>query len=285
MTAFARSQFTTEWGSFSWEIRSVNQRFLEMHFKLPDNFRHLEMKIRDQIKASLHRGKVEVSLKVNETQSNQTFEVNQAILQPLAQAVSQVQHTLIEATQVNPLEVLNWPGVLGQNENEENLQQREAELMEALPSTLAALNAHREREGQALAEVILRRCEAIEKQVGLAQQLLPEIIATQTEKVRQRIATLVEELDEMRVHQEIAILAQKLDVQEELDRLRTHLDEVRHVLTSKGAVGRRLDFLMQELNREANTLGSKSADSRTSQISVELKVLIEQMREQVQNIE
>jgi uncharacterized protein (TIGR00255 family) len=286
MTAFARTQITTDWGNFSWEIRSVNQRYLETYFKLPDNQRHLEMKIRDQLKQLLHRGKVEVSLKVYDNQSNQAFKVNQAVLQPLSQAVCEVQQTLMEATQVNPLEILNWPGVLGSDELDETvLEQRETDLFAGLQQTIASLNEHRLREGAALKEIILQRCDAIDGYIDEAQQLLPEIIATQTEKLRQRIASLLEEFDEMRVHQEVAILAQKLDVHEELDRLRTHLTEVRHVMESKDAIGRRLDFLMQELNREANTLGSKSADSRTSQIGVELKVLIEQMREQVQNIE
>ncbi|MDG6774353.1 YicC family protein [Thiomicrorhabdus sp. ZW0627] len=286
MTAFARTQNTADWGNFSWEIRSVNQRFLETYFKLPENQRHLEMKIREQIKHNLHRGKVEVTLRVSDNQSQQAFKVNQSVLQPLSQAICEVQQTLMEATQVNPLEVLNWPGVLGSELVDESaLEQQEAELFEGLQNTLNALNENRLREGSALKAIILERCDAIAHYVDEAQRLLPEIIATQTEKLRERILTLVEEFDEMRLHQEVAILAQKLDVQEELDRLRTHLTEVRHVMESKDAIGRRLDFLMQELNREANTLGSKSADSRTSQISVELKVLIEQMREQVQNIE
>jgi uncharacterized protein (TIGR00255 family) len=286
MTAFARTQHTADWGSFSWEIRSVNQRFLETYFKLPDNLRHLEMAIREQLKAALQRGKVEVTLKVHETQQAGSLEINPAVLAALSQAVSQVQQALPEATHVNPLELLNWPGVLQSGSgNDQDETQRENDILRALPSAIDALNAHREREGAVLADIIRQRCQSIEQLVEQAQQLLPEIIAGQTEKLRQRILTLLDEVDEMRLHQEIAILAQKLDVQEELDRLRTHLLEVTHTLKSKEAIGRRLDFLMQELNREANTLGSKSADSRTSQISVELKVLIEQMREQVQNIE
>lgn len=286
MTAFARTQHTADWGSFSWEIRSVNQRFLEMHFKLPDNLRHLEMAIREQLKAALQRGKVEVSLKIQETQQAGSLAINPTMLAALSQAVSQVQQALPEATHVNPLELLNWPGVLqsGSLERDDD-NHREKEILSTLPAAIAALNAHREREGAVLAEIIRQRCDAIAQLVEQAQQLLPEILASQTEKLRQRILTLLDEVDEMRLHQEVAILAQKLDVQEELDRLRTHLVEVNHVLNSTDAVGRRLDFLMQELNREANTLGSKSADSRTSQISVELKVLIEQMREQIQNIE
>jgi len=286
MTAFARTQSTTEWGAFSWELRSVNQRFLEINFKLPDNYRHLEMPIREQLKSTLLRGKLEVVLKTNEHKNSNAFQVNQTILQPLVNAVNEVQQSLMEATHVNPLEVLNLPGVL-QTESitEDGQQQRETELLIGLMETLDSLNANRQREGQALANILLTRSEDIQQQVELAQQLLPEIVENQTIKLRQRIQTLIDEQDQTRFHQEAALLAQKLDIQEELDRLHTHLIEVRHIIDQPGAVGRRLDFLMQELNREANTLGSKSADSRTSKIAVELKVLIEQMREQVQNIE
>lgn len=286
MTAFARTQIATEWGSFSWEIRSVNQRFLEINFKLPDNYRYLEMKIREQLKQVLHRGKVEVTLKTQSNQNSNDFQVNQAVLQPLVMAVTEVQQSLMEATHVNPLEILNWPGVLQNNTEDETIQQQqENELLIGLQQAIDALNANRAREGQALADILQARCDEIKTQVELAQQLLPEIVENQTQKLRQRMQILLEEHDETRTHQEAALLAQKLDVQEELDRLQTHLVEVAHIMSQSGAIGRRLDFLMQELNREANTLGSKSADSRTSQIAVELKVLIEQMREQVQNIE
>jgi uncharacterized protein (TIGR00255 family) len=286
MTAFARSQATTDWGHFSWEIRSVNQRFLEIHFKLPDTLRHLETAIREQLKAALHRGKIEVSLKVQEIHQAPSLQVNPAMLAALSEAVGQVQQSLPEATHINPLELLNWPGILQTVEpTDASLEQRTSDILQALPATIETLNAHRQREGEALADIIRKRCQAIETWVEQAQQLLPEVIASHTEKLRQRMLILVEDADELRLHQEVALLAQKLDVQEELDRLRTHLREIDHVLHAKGAVGRRLDFLMQELNREANTLGSKSVDSRVSQISVELKVLIEQMREQIQNIE
>ncbi|MEA3405926.1 MAG: YicC/YloC family endoribonuclease [Pseudomonadota bacterium] len=286
MTAFARTQIATEWGGFSWELRSVNQRFLEINFKLPDNYRSLEMQVRDQLKQTLHRGKVEVTLKIHSNQNSNDFQVNQAVLQPLVMAVNEVQQSLMEATHVNPLEILNWPGVLQNNSEDEKAQkQQETELLMGLQKTIEALNANRAREGQALAEILQARSDEIKHQVDLAQQLLPDIIKHQTQKLQQRMQILLEEQDETRLHQEAALLAQKLDVQEELDRLQTHLVEVHHILSQSGAIGRRLDFLMQELNREANTLGSKSADSRTSQIAVELKVLIEQMREQVQNIE
>ncbi len=286
MTAFARIQHATEWGSYSWEIRAVNQRFLEVHTKLPEAWRHLESTIREQLKQQLQRGKIEVGLQLNENQSDQAMQIDQAVLQPLVAAVNEVQQSLMEATQVNPLDVLKWPGVLkAESADESQQQQQQTELLNGLQQAIDALNANREREGEALKAILQTRCAQIRELVEQTQGLLPQIIAAQTEKLRQRIGLLIDEADQSRFHQEVAILAQKLDVQEELDRLLTHLSEVNHVLSQQGAIGRRLDFLMQELNREANTLGSKSADSRTSQTSVELKVLIEQMREQVQNIE
>lgn len=285
MTAFARTQTPCEWGQFTWEIRSVNQRYLDLHFKLPETYRHLETTIREQLKKSLSRGKVEVSLSVENAQATQSFRINQAVLQPLVNAVNEVQQSLIEATHLNPLQILQWPGVMQTEPTQNNSKQIEESLINGLKQTIHELNAHRQREGEALCETIKQRCLDIKTLSEQAQALLPEIIERQTQKLQERILTLVKEMDDTRFHQEVTLLAQRLDVQEELDRLQTHLVEVNHVLTENGPVGRRLDFLMQELNREANTLSSKSADSRTSKIGVELKVLIEQMREQIQNIE
>lgn len=285
MTAFARTQTSCEWGQFSWEIRSVNQRYLDLHFKLPEAYRHLETAIREQLKKSLSRGKIEVCLSVEHIQVTQAFHINQTILQPLVQAVNEVQQSLIEATHVNPLQILQWPGVMQTESTQGDSEQVEASLLDGLKQTIIELNAHRQREGEALGKIIKQRCLEIQILSEQAQSLLPEIIEHQTQKLQERVLTIVKEMDDNRFHQEVALLAQRLDVQEELDRLQTHLVEVNHVLTESGPVGRRLDFLMQELNREANTLGSKSADSRTSKIGVELKVQIEQMREQVQNIE
>ncbi len=223
---------------------------------------------------------------VNLSQQSQAFHVNQAVLQPLAEAICNVQCTLPEASQVNPLDILKWPGILeSHTQTVPHQAVTEAALLTGLEAALQQLNAHRLREGRGLAELILQRCQAIEFQIQALQVIMPEILANQVDRLKQRILSLSDQLDETRLHQEIAILAQKMDIEEELDRLLTHLTEVRHVLTNTGAIGRRLDFLMQELNREANTLGSKSIDKRTSQASVELKVLIEQIREQVQNIE
>ena len=289
MTAFAHTQTQSDWGHFTWEIRSVNQRFLDLNFKLPELYRHLENPIREQLKKALSRARVEVSLSFEKTECHSNFQVNQSILGSLVKAVNEVQQSLDEATQVNPLEVLKWPGVLQSPSNlAESSQEIETAMLNALTKTMAAFNESRQREGLALEKIIQQRCQDIKTCCEQAQALIPEIIEQQTEKLRQRIDRLIVEkkaADDSRFHQEVALLAQKLDIQEELDRLQTHLIEINHVLLQTGAIGRRLDFLMQELNREANTLGAKSADSRTSQISVELKVLIEQIREQVQNIE
>lgn len=286
MTAFARHQSHLDLGTFNWEVRSVNHRYLEINPKLPDAYRSLEMPLRETVKKYLTRGKIDLILTVNLSQENQELQVNQAVLHSLAEAILEVQRTLPEASQVDPIELLKWPGIF-----EDEMPPRpdetktETAILAGLEASLQQLNANRLREGRALAGLILQRCQAIEYQIALLEPIMPDILDNQIVKLKQRILSLSEQLDETRLHQEIALLAQKMDIEEELDRLKTHLKEVRHVLNTPGAIGRRLDFLMQELNREANTLGSKSIDKRTTQASVELKVLIEQIREQVQNIE
>lgn len=291
MTAFARSQENSALGRFSWEIRAVNQRYLEINPKLPDAFRHLESELRNTIKATLHRGKVDISLSFENTANASQMQVNPEVLNPLVQAISEVQQSLPEATQVNPLDILKWPGVMQTEDTEIDQKTLDQALLQSLQTALEQLQSQRLREGQALASLIEQRAEQIQQQVSTLQPRLAEIVQQQATKLKQRLASLTslaEELDENRLHQEVALLAQKLDVTEELDRLNTHVNEVKHILNHNQdakPVGRRLDFLMQELNREANTLGSKSVDSQLTQTSVELKVLIEQMREQVQNIE
>lgn len=285
MTAFARHRHPFALGHISWEVRSVNHRYLETQVKIPDTFRFLEMEIRDRVKAQLHRGKVDVFLSVQFNQHANEYEINQAVLGPLSHAICTVQQTLMEATQVNPLDILKWPGIIATDNHSENLEKQQTALLHGLNQTLEKLNAHRLREGEALAQLVEQRCEAIQNQVEQLTPKLPEMLEHQIDKLKHRIATLTEQLDEDRLLQEVAILAQKADVEEELDRVLTHLTEVRHVLESDQPIGRRLDFLMQELNREANTLGSKAIHADISKASVELKVLIEQMREQVQNIE
>ncbi|MDX1352261.1 MAG: YicC/YloC family endoribonuclease [Thiomicrorhabdus sp.] len=297
MTAFSRTQEQASFGQFSWEIRSVNQRYLEITPRLPDIFRHLETTIRNQIKQQIARGKVEISLQFEFTQTPAQIQVNQAVLTTLTAAVSKVQHSMPEATHLNPLEVLQWPGVLKEHSGQIAQDDWDKTVLDALERALALFCQHRLREGQGLAQSIIERCYKISQQIALLEPKLPQILERHCNKLKQRIADLCSEMDDNRFHQEVAIMAQKMDVHEEIDRLKIHLSEVQHILTkgqqtpdntdsnSIAPIGRRLDFLMQELNREANTLGSKAIDTQISQTSVELKVLIEQIREQVQNIE
>ncbi|RUM90103.1 MAG: YicC family protein [Thiomicrospira sp.] len=284
MTAFALSKHTFDWGSLTWELRAVNQRFLEVHLRLPDSMKPLEMTIREQLKKHISRGKVEATLRLSVTQSETELSVNESLLKDLTQAIQTVQMALPEATQVNPVDLLKWPGLL-QNLNAENNDAFNDDILRTLQACLDEFNQTRSREGTSLQKIIIEKTHAMRELVNRAQGLLPEIQAHFAEQLKQRIMELADSLDEARYHQEVAIQAQKMDVAEELDRLNTHLDEVERLVKTTGVMGRRLDFLMQELNREANTLGSKSIDSRTAQISVELKVLIEQIREQIQNIE
>ncbi len=295
MTAFAKQQINSEdqtgtntLGRFSWEIKSVNQRYLEINPRLPDAYRHLEIELRNRIKKTIHRGKLDISLSVENNAENLSFSINQNLLSALNKAVSEVQMQLPEATHVNPLEVLQWPGVLQQEMNSSEQQANDEIILSALDETLQLLDQQRLREGKALGLLIMERVNSIGDKLDQLQPQLPGILQRHIDKLKQRIVDLSEQLDEQRFHQEVAILAQKVDIAEEIDRIRTHLVEVEHNLSTEmlhKPVGRKLDFLMQELNREANTLGSKSIDQQISKTSVELKVLIEQMREQVQNIE
>lgn len=288
MTAYARQQQKIDeaevQGQYTWEIRSVNQRYLEINIRLQDDLRYLETAIRDALKSQLSRGKIDISLSLELQQNQSNLAVNSDTLSQLGNAINEVQNQFIEATQLNPLEILQWPGVLA-TENPSLNDSLEQKILQSLHHTISELKSHRQREGQALAKVILERCNQIESELRQVEPLIPEIRQQHLQKLREKVNALGESLDEQRLYQEAAILAQKIDIDEEIKRLHTHLQEVRHVLKSGQPIGRRLDFLMQELNREANTLGSKSINSRTSQTSVELKVLIEQMREQVQNIE
>ncbi len=282
MTAFFIHPQSFDWGSLRWEMRSVNHRYLELHFKLPDAAKSLEPAIREAVKPFLARGKVELQLQLSQTPTLEDFTVNQSMLAGLTDAINQIQTALPEATQVNPVELLKWPGLV---ETDSNNTLHADNILAALNNGLSEFDQIRQREGDALSQVIDQKVQAIRGHVAQARQLLPDIRQHYADQLKQRIADHTDALDEGRFHQEIAIQAQKMDVAEELDRLETHLNEVERLRHEPGLIGRRLDFLMQELNREANTLGAKSIDSRTAQIGVELKVLIEQIREQVQNVE
>ena len=283
MTAFARGELARPEGTLIWELRSVNHRYLEPHLRLPESFRDLEGQVRDALRQGLSRGKVECTLRFSEEQRANSLQVDGQRLEQLLAAARQVSALIPEAAPLNPLEVLAWPGVLGSASVDASALNAAA--LKLFNDALTQLKAGREREGADLARLLSERLDSITDEVTALRELVPQMLAGQRQKVLERCADMQVELDPQRLEQELVLLAQKSDVAEELDRLQTHVSEVRRVLRSGGAAGRRLDFLMQELNREANTLGSKAFDTRSTQAAVNLKVLIEQMREQVQNIE
>ena len=283
MTAFARVQVQENWGSLVWEIRSVNHRYLEPHFRLPEQAREIEPGLREVLRKQLNRGKVECSLRLQLAEGTQKLNVNEAVLEDVQKAVNKVETWFINASGVNPLEILRWPGVM---ENEEaNLAPVHAAALEGFKEAITQLKNMRQREGTELKQFILTRLDNISEEVTNIRGILPTLIQAQRQKILDRLEEAKADLDPERLEQEMIILAQKMDVDEELDRLDTHVQEVRRTLDKKGGIGRRLDFLMQELNREANTLSSKSINAGLTQSAVNLKVLIEQMREQIQNIE
>ncbi len=284
MTAFSRQQHDAQWGSLSWEIRSVNHRYLETSLRLPDIFRGLENTVRESLRKKLNRGKVECNLRyqfVEHQQSNITLDTN--LLEKLLRANSEIDQITGNKQTLSNSELLSWPGVIKQ----EQLDTKDIE-KQALALFVAALDDHivsRAREGESMKGFIQTRLNSIREIVSTIQHDMPAILAAQKQNLLTKIAEIKAEVEPTRFEQEVALLAQKADVDEELDRLSSHLDEVQRVLNADGQKGRRLDFLMQELNREANTLSSKSIVVETTLGAVELKVLIEQMREQIQNIE
>jgi uncharacterized protein (TIGR00255 family) len=262
----------------------VNHRFLEATVRLPEELRGIEPAVRDRVTARLGRGKVECNLRFKAAAAGSVeLQVNERMVEQILAAADKMAHRLHSSHQLSIMDVLRWPGVMETGEQDFTPAQEAA--LTLLEQTLDALLEAREREGARLSDLIVQRVRGMRAQVETARERMPLVIEAVRERLRARLAEVAENLDQERLEQEMALLAQRLDVDEEMDRLRTHLDEVSRVLEQDEPVGRRLDFLMQELNREANTLGSKSADSETTAISVEMKVLIEQMREQVQNIE
>jgi uncharacterized protein (TIGR00255 family) len=284
MTAFARQEGQYSWGNLTCEIRSVNHRYLDLQFKLPELFRHLEYKMREALRQQLARGKVECSLKFTLNKSdNQSLTINENLARQIINAAELLEKQLGQPAPVNPLELLKWPGILQESElNHEELDQQANTLFKA---TLNELNEARSREGQALQQMIGQRIASLSDISDAVRGEMPAIITGMRTRLKNRLEEISADLDPSRMEQEIVYLVNKMDVDEELDRLDTHAREVSRVLKKGEPCGRRLDFLMQELNREANTLSSKSIVSDTTQAAVELKVLIEQMREQIQNIE
>lgn len=283
MTAFARSEVKKDWGTAVWEVRSVNQRFLETYFRLPEQFRALEPMLRERFRKRLQRGKVECALRFSANDAAVTkLTLNEALAKEVMHAADWVQ-SHGQSTGVNPLDILRWPGVIAAEEADMDAIQ--ADILAAFDDTLTQFIEARATEGDALKALIEQRLDGIEKEAAAVAEKMPAIVEWQREKIQSRFEEAKVELDPTRFEQEMVMLAQKIDVAEELDRLNAHVKETRNILKKGGACGRRLDFMMQEFNRESNTLGSKSINSEITQSAVELKVLIEQMREQIQNIE
>ena len=284
MTAYARAACDETWGHATWELRGVNNRYLDAVFRLPEELRALEPRLRERIGERIKRGKLECSLRLNlAALQGAQVSVDKALTNELAVAAQTVQKTAPKATPISVGELMRWPGVVRQAPPDPALI--EAPVLALLDQALEDLVATREREGARIVEMVESRCEQITAIVDQVRSRQPELVESARARLRDRLTEIMEKLDTDRVEQEIVMIATKLDVSEEMDRLDTHIDEVRRVLGQQQPVGRRLDFLMQELNREANTLGSKSTDAQTTRASVDLKVLIEQIREQIQNVE
>ncbi|GMR07376.1 MAG: YicC family protein [Gammaproteobacteria bacterium] len=284
MTAFSRQDSQGDWGGISLEIRSVNHRYLDISLRLPEEFRAMEPYIREKIGQSLKRGKVDCNIRYQLPENGNTqLTVNMELARRLSEVSRDVDHLLYNSAPINSLDILRWPGIMLAAEHNWGKMREEAKVL--IEAGLKDLLETRGREGEKLKQLITKRLTSISEIVVKVRKSLPEILNSFRKKLHDRLAEIKTQLDESRIEQEIAVVAQRMDVDEELDRLDSHVSEVQRVLEQKEPVGRRLDFLMQELNREANTLGSKSVSSEMTRASVDLKVLIEQMREQVQNIE
>jgi uncharacterized protein (TIGR00255 family) len=284
MTGFAAQEQEVSSGVLLLELRTVNHRYLELHLRMDDTLRSFEPAVREAIAARLGRGKVECRLSlVASAGASAKAEVDAATLQRLVQMSAQVKQYFPQGADMSVADVLRWPGVLTSEPVAGDTLR--ADTLALLDQGLQDLADARRREGEKLKNLILERVDLMEQQVARVRPLLPGLMQAYQEKLAAKMREVLQTADDERIRQELTLFAQKIDVDEELGRLTTHLQEVRRILAAGGVVGKRLDFLMQELNREANTLGSKSASTETSQVSMELKVLIEQMREQIQNLE
>lgn len=286
MTAFSRQGDYHANYQWTWEVRSVNHRYLDLQFKLPESCRHFEIPLRNKLKAKLKRGKVDVTLQLKQESGQNALVINEAAAHALINAVEQMQQlcqSRIQTQALSTTDLLAWPGILSNNSDQNALP--ETQMLDSFDTALATLLAQRAREGEALASTLHERLPEVRKISDALRKHAPAVIENQRNRLLQRINDLQQNGQHERIEQELAIYAQRIDIDEEIDRLQTHITAVESILEKGGHVGRRLDFLMQELNREANTIGSKSAQVATGQAAIDLKVLIEQMREQVQNIE
>jgi len=282
MTAYASAETTGPAGTLSCELRTVNHRYLELSPRLPDDLRSFESLLRERIATKLSRGKLDITVRRTSDSRSESLQVNNALLSRLSE-LNLDMVALFPGLRAEFTELLRFPGVLQQNAIDPDSQQ--AALFDVLDRALDALTATREREGEKLAEILRDKLDSIERVVNDVRGWMPQIRIALRARLEGRLADLKQPVEPGRLEQELVLQITRTDVDEELDRLSTHIGETRRVLSLQEPVGRRLDFLMQEFNREANTLGSKSVDARSTNAAVELKVLIEQMREQVQNIE
>jgi len=284
MTGFAALEQPLDNATLLLELRSVNSRYLDLHFKLDENLRSLEPSIRELVSAQLNRGKVECKLNlIQRTQANQATQLDDALMQQLSAMQAKAKAYFPQSSELSVADILRWPGViLSDGFNQASLQDDVKKLVQ---QGLQDLNASRAREGEKLKTLVLERLSQIELLVTKVKPLLPALAKEYQTKLENKLQETLKNIDSERVAQELVLFAQRIDVDEELTRLSTHASEIKRILSSNAPAGKCLDFLMQELNREANTLGSKSASVQTTQVSMELKVLIEQMREQIQNIE
>lgn len=284
MTGFARVEVRTASGTLAWEIRAVNHRYLDVQFRLPEPLRRFEHELRKQVGDALARGKLDCTLSLlHEDDEAPPIRVDSGLLRKLRDAVASAEKSYGQLQPPNAIDILRWPGVI--SDSQEPGDEARGELVVSLAQALDALGAMRAREGEHLAELLRARCDEIDQLAAAVRERRPAVINAIQERLRERLARLEVSADPARLETELVILAQKIDVDEELDRLAGHTTELRRIIGDGGPCGRKLDFLIQELNREANTLGSKSADAETTRAAVDMKVAIEQMREQVQNIE
>lgn len=283
MTAFSRIDVNSEFGSLIFELKSVNHRFIEINFKIPELFKKLELQMRDLLKEALVRGKVECSIIINENTVLSETKIDQAQLENYLDLMQKIKSKVGEPDKISITDVLNLPGVLNQNPVESSGLEKFC--LEGFKETIKKLKEFREIEGKKLKKDITEKIKFIEVHLESLEKELPRLLDLNRKRLEKRISDLAVQIDRDRLDQEMVLLANRSDIDEEIVRLRSHSSEVIRLLDTDNAIGRKLDFLMQEMNREANTIGSKSLSEFTSKVAIELKVLIEQIREQVQNIE
>ena len=283
MTAFSRIDVNSEFGSLIFELKSVNHRFIEINFKIPELFKKLELQMRDLLKEALVRGKVECSIIINENTVLSETKIDQAQLEKYLDLMQKIKSKVGEPDKISITDVLNLPGVLNQKPVESSGLEKFC--LEGFKETIKKLKEFREIEGEKLKKDITEKIKFIEVHLASLEKELPRLLDLNRKRLEKRISDLAVQIDRDRLDQEMVLLANRSDIDEEIVRLRSHSSEVIRLLDTDNAIGRKLDFLMQEMNREANTIGSKSLSEFTSKVAIELKVLIEQIREQVQNIE